>query len=135
MKSIIAILLVTTIGALAQQPASPVPANTNSLEITATNPKTHSSLATGEKLKIKIHYNNPGQNPVRIFARPYTAGKLTAGYRAHASLEYSTGSGDVEGWFYFDGSVSVDEVVVFMVDSKTSNLVATTKLPVQFTWK
>ena len=135
MKSIIAALLLTTINSFCQQPASPATVSANSVEITETTPKTPSDLAIGTKLTVSIHYNNFGQNPVRIFARPFTGGKSTPGFRAHGSHEYATGSGDVDGWFFFDRPVVVDEVVVTMFDIKTREIIVTTKLPVKFTWK
>lgn len=135
MKSIITALLATTFCAFAQQTPAPVAPNTNSLEITVTKPKTPSTLAKGEKLTITIHYNNLGPNPVRIFARPNTGGKPTDGCLSHPSPEYAKGSGDVEGWFFFENPALIDEVLVKMIDAKTNETIATTKLPVKITWK
>ena len=135
MKSFFTALLITTISSFAQQPRSLVLWQGNLLEIKAMKPATPSTLARGENLTVTIHYNNSGQNAVRIFARPYTSDQKSGLYHAHPSPEYATGSGEVEGYFSFFGPMFVDEVRVTMVDTITEQVIAITKLPVQLTWE
>jgi hypothetical protein len=136
MKLIISALFIATIHVFAQDPpGARLEDKPELLSITAMMPESPATLSTGEKFIAKIRYTNPTTNSVRIFARPYTNGKTTPGYGAHPSGAYPKGTGNVEGWFVFSSATSVDEIQVKMTDAKTGEVIATTKLPVQLTWK
>lgn len=136
MKLIISALFIATIHMFAQEPSvARLEDRPELLSITTTMPKSPATLTTGEKLSVTIRYTNPTTDSVRIFARPYTNGKRTPGYGAHPSAAYPKGPGQVEGWFSFSSATTVDEIQVEMIDSKTQELIAAVKLPVQLTWK
>jgi len=100
-------------------------------------PASPAKLAAGEKFKVTIDYHNPEGRAVQIFARPFTKGVRTSGYRAHASDIYRDLHGTAEGWFEFEGASTVDEVRVEMVEvtaGGTRNVVASIALPIQAVW-
>jgi len=132
-------IVLVTMRSFAQQPVSSAPVNANSLEIKAMTPQTPALLAVGEKLTVKIHYNNSGPNPVKIFALlRYNNGYL-GGFESNVPSPYATGSGDIEGWFKIDQPVAVDQVQVTMLDTKmldakTERVLVNLQVPVQMTW-
>ncbi|QIF01773.1 hypothetical protein [Roseimicrobium sp. ORNL1] len=115
-----------------QAPAAP---EVTPLEVTKMKPESPAKLPLGEKFTVSIRYHNPGPNPVQVFARPYTKGASTRGYGAHPCEPRGKGRGKVEGWFVFDAKAKVDEIVITMVDSKTKQVSATLKVPVDLTWE
>jgi hypothetical protein len=115
-----------------QAPAAP---ETTPLEVIKMAPQSPAKLSLGAKFTVNIRYHNPGPNPVRVFARPYTKGVSTPGYGAHPCEPLGKGRGKVEGWFVFDDKATVDEIVITMVDSKTKQVSTTLKVPVDLKWQ
>lgn len=108
------------------------------LEIKSIRPASPAKLAAGEKLTIVVEYRNPGARSVHIWARPYTKGNPTSGYRAHPSPSYKNVSGKAEGWFFFDRPTVVDEIRVQMVEMANSadeRIVASITLPIEAVWE
>jgi thiol-disulfide isomerase/thioredoxin len=104
------------------------------LTIHSIKPASPAKIAAGERLNISIDYRNPEAVPVLIWARPFTNGKSTPGYRAHPSPSYQKTSGTAEGWFYFDRPTVVDEVRVEMKASGSNEAIAKTSLPIKVEW-
>ena len=95
------------------------------LKIIKTNPTLPASLNLGEQLKIQFEYDLGSAEKVQIWARPYTNGRRTQGYKAHGSPVYNREEkqiGEAEGYFFFDRPTVVDEVRIEMIDA-TSNAV------------
>lgn len=107
----------------------------DSLEVVSTIPQTPTVLSLGERLRVKVRYHLASADQARIWARPYTGGKRTSSYRAHPSPLYDAGSGEMEGWFYFDRQTKVDEVRVKMVSADSKEPIATASLVVDAEWK
>jgi thiol-disulfide isomerase/thioredoxin len=108
-----------------------------SLEIKSITPAPPAELKAGERLTVTVQYKNPESRPVHIWARPYTNGKSTGGYRAHPSPSYNAPTGRMEGWFYFDQPTVVDEVRVEMIANAGSadrKTLATTSQQLKATW-
>lgn len=68
--------------------------------------------------------------------RPLTDGAPTPGYAAHPAPLF-TGSGEMDGWFFFDASADVDQVRVQMVssDEAQSRTFVTLILNIQAEWR
>ncbi len=107
----------------------------DSLEIVSTMPQTPAVLSLGEKLFVKVRYHFTSVEQARIWARPYTEGKRTPGYRAHPSPRYDAGSGVIEGWFYFEMPTKVDEVRVEMVPVDARQPIAVAAVMISAEWK
>jgi serine/threonine protein kinase/thiol-disulfide isomerase/thioredoxin len=97
-------------------------------------PDSPARLKFGERLTVKVSYNNTSSDSVQIWARPYTQGKMTSGYSAHGSSGYPRGKGQIEGWFTFQKATAVDEVRVQMVDVKSKQVVANASFFLQASW-
>jgi hypothetical protein len=93
------------------------PAPGDWLKIVSFEPALPTTLHPGDELHVIIHYGMHSVDGVRIFARPYTHGAKTPGFRAHPSPMYAPGEGDAVGWFTFDKPAKVHEVRVRMVDA------------------
>jgi thiol-disulfide isomerase/thioredoxin len=107
------------------------------LEIRSISPASPAQLQAGERLTIAVEYRNPEARSVQIWARPYTNGKTTPGYRAHGSYAYTETTGRIEGWFFFDQPTVIDEVRVQMVEAAGSaerKILASASQPVTATW-
>jgi len=107
----------------------------DSLEIVSTMPQTPAVLSLSEKLFVKVRYHFTSVEQARIWARPYTEGKRTPGYRAHPSPPYDAGSGVIEGWFFFETPTKVDEVRVEMVPVGAQQPIAVAAVMVSAEWK
>jgi thiol-disulfide isomerase/thioredoxin len=105
------------------------------LEVVSTKPASPALLKPGERLEITIRYALDSAEGALIFARPYTQGKSTPGYRAHPSPVYERGKGELVGWFFFDRAVEVDEVRVEMKDATSRATLKTLSHPLQAQWK
>ena len=108
-------------------------ANGASLTIKSITPASPAALKAGERLQIAIEYHYDQEKSVHIWARPFTNGRSTSGYRAHPSPPYPKGTGTAEGWFYFDSPTQVDEVRVTMSDGGREPI-ATASLPIKAVW-
>ena len=105
------------------------------LEVASIVPQSPAVLSLGQRLVVKIRYHLSSADQVNIWARPYTAGRRTSGYKAHPSPRYDPGSGVLEGWFSFDNPAKVDEVRVSMVSASSRQPIATATLKVDIEWK
>jgi len=105
------------------------------LEIVSPTPQTPTVLSLGERFTVKVRYHLASVNQARIWARPYTGGKYTSGYRAHPSPMYDAGTGEMEGWFFFDEPTKVDEVRVQMVPADSREPIAAASLKISAEWK
>lgn len=106
----------------------------DSLEVISVQPTFPTALKAGEKLRIKIRYCVSSTDLARIWARPYTDGQSTPGYRAHGSPCHEKGTGEIEGYFFFDKPTIVDEIRVKMVDCETKKTVDTTSYRIDARW-
>ena len=106
----------------------------DSLKIVSVTPQNPAILLLGEKLIVKVQYNISSVERARIWVRPYTQGRRTSGYAAHASRGHNAGRGVMEGWFRFDGPAIVDEVRVKMVPYDTQEPIAETTLKINAEW-
>jgi len=106
----------------------------DSLEVISVEPACPAVLDLGEKLRVKVRYRVVSSDSVRIWVRPYTRGRRTSGYKAHGSSTYEKGTGVVEGYFFFEEPVMVDEVRVKMVDSKTHKTLNNISYKVDARW-
>ena len=104
------------------------------LEITAFEPGVPAVLNFGDRLHVVIRYRMQSVDGVRIFARPYTNGKKTPGYRAHPSATYGRGEGEVVGWFTFSKVATVDEVRVEMVNAANNEVIAQISHEIEARW-
>jgi hypothetical protein len=104
------------------------------LEVVSVSPPSPAVLNSDEQVVIRVKYALESADAVRIFARPYTGGKKTPGYRAHPSPKYEKGSGEMEGWFRFISDANVDEIRVEM-RSLEKKLLAEASMPVKLGWK
>jgi ankyrin repeat protein len=98
------------------------PAPDNSLEIISVSSSSPAILKLGEKLNVDIRYQLRSFTDVQIWARPYTKGKRTSGYKAHGSKVYhktDSETGIAKGYFFFDKPATVDEIRVRMEDKNT----------------
>ena len=122
-------------------PQAPLPdsavGNYKLLEIIETKPALPAKLIVGERFTVKFHYDLGPFEQVQIWARPYTSGKRTGGYRAHGSSVYRKEvqkSGQAEGWFYFKAPTAVDEVRIEMVDAQSRKTVYTLSEKIDAKW-
>lgn len=106
----------------------------DSLEVISIEPAFPTALKTGEKLRVKISYCIDSTDSAQIWARPYTNGRSTPGYRAHGSPCHKRGVGEVEGYFFFDEPTIVDEVRIRMVDCKTKKTLDTISHEIDARW-
>jgi thiol-disulfide isomerase/thioredoxin len=107
------------------------------LEIKSISPTSPAQLKAGDRLTIAVEYRNPEARSVQIWARPYTGGRTTPGYRAHGSSAYTDTAGRIEGWFFFEQPTTVDEVRVEMVERAAGSdrkVLATISQPITATW-
>jgi hypothetical protein len=107
---------------------------TDQLKILSLAPASPARFKAEERVVVKVEYELESADAVRIFARPYTGGKKTPGYRAHPSPKYEKGSGEMEGWFGFISDANVDEIRVEM-RSLENKLLAEASMPVKLVWK
>jgi len=108
-----------------------------SLEVVSIEPAPPAVLNLGEKLQVQFRYDLGPSEAVQIWARPYTGGRRTDGYRAHPSDFYQKAagkSGFAEGWFCFDKPAVVDEVRISMRDAATGENVHTISHKVDVRW-
>ena len=110
---------------------------TGSLEVISTEPPCPAELKLGQKLTVKFRYDLGTTEEVHIWARPYTNGRRTSGYKAHGSLTYKSSvnkAGIAEGYFYFDTPTKVDEVQINMRDVYSKSNIATVSQKISATW-
>jgi len=109
----------------------------SSLEVISVEPSSPAVLNPGEKLTVKFRYRLGSSEDVQIWARPYTRGSRTRGYKAHGSPHYKKSvnkTGVAEGWFYFDEPTVVDEVRINMRDVTTGENVYTASYKIDARW-
>jgi len=104
------------------------------LSIESTSPALPASLRHKQQLNINISYRLPSENPVQIWARPYTNGRKTSGFIAHPSPLYPKGSGRLRGYFYFEQDALVDEIRVEMKETVSGKILKTISIPVLAVW-
>ena len=74
---------------------------------------------------------------MQIWARPYTNGRLTQGYKAHGSPVYNReekNAGGAEGYFFFDRPTVVDEVRIQMKDAARGATIYTLSEKIDAKW-
>lgn len=109
----------------------------SSLEVISVEPPSPAVLNPGEKLHVKFRYRLGPCEAVQIWARPYTSGRRTRGYRAHGSSVYKKAvreSGVAEGSFFFDGPAVVDEIRINMQDVASRKDVHTISYKIDARW-
>ena len=107
------------------------------LEVISVEPPSPAVLNPGEKLHVKFRYRLGSCEAVQIWARPYTNGRKTRGYRAHGSSVYKKAvreSGVAEGSFFFDEPAVIDEVRINMQDVASRKDVHTTSYKIDARW-
>ncbi len=105
------------------------------LEVVSTVPQLPAVLSLGQKLVVKIRYHIASADKARIWARPYTGGQVNSAMRGHGSPQYDSGSGVVNGWFFFDEPTKVDEIRVNMVAADSQKTIVTATLKIDAEWK
>jgi|GEM_PF-7113172 len=109
----------------------------SALEVISVEPPSPAVLNPGEKLHVKFRYRLGPSEAVQIWARPYTRGRRTPGYRAHGSSVYKRAvreSGVAEGSFFFDGPAVVDEIRINMQDVASRKDVHTISYKIDARW-
>lgn len=109
----------------------------SSLEVISVEPPSPAVLNLGEKLHVKFRYRLGSCEAVQIWARPYTSGRRTRGYRAHGSSVYKKAvreSGVAEGSFFFDEPAVVDEIRINMQDVASRKDVHTISYKIDARW-
>lgn len=137
MKTLLLVLFISVFacGCFPPPPMYPGgPAPGDALEIISFDPAMPARLNYGARLNVEIRYEMHSVDGVRIFARPYTDGKKTPGYGAHASPVYPRGDGTIVGWFKFDKSTHVDEVRVEMVNAANNQVIHRISRGIDATW-
>jgi len=85
------------------------------------SPPSPAYLTLDHNAMASFDYATSEAGGVWIFFRPFTEGRLSAGYAAHGSPLYPVGSGPASGWFHFSaGSVLVDHVRFQMFNADQS---------------
>jgi len=109
----------------------------SALEVISVEPPSPAVLNPGEKLNVKFRYRLGPSEAVQIWARPYTSGRRTRGYKAHGSSVYKKAvreSGVAEGSFFFDGPAVVDEIRINMQDVASRKDVHTISYKIDARW-
>ena len=107
------------------------------VRILSTIPASPAVLETGKRFYVKIAYRLDSTDTVRIWARPYTRGARTPGYKAHGSPLYKKEGlhiGMAVGYFFFDKLASVDEVRVHMWDVRKRKYICSISKKVNVRW-
>ena len=109
----------------------------SALEVISVEPPSPAVLNPGEILNVKFRYRLGPSEAVQIWARPYTSGRRTRGYKAHGSSVYKKAvreSGVAEGSFFFDGPAVVDEIRINMQDVASRKDVHTISYKIDARW-
>ncbi|MBN1918394.1 MAG: hypothetical protein JW889_10820 [Verrucomicrobia bacterium] len=109
-------------GPSSEPQVGPMPDAPNALKIIRLEPGVPATLHPGDRLHVVVRYRTSLANGVRIFARPFTSGQPTPGYKAHPSGLHH-GEDEMTGWFTFDKPAKVHRVRVQMVDATDENRV------------
>ena len=137
MRALLLVLFVSVFvcGCMPLPPLYPEnPAAGDVLEVISFDPPVPAKLGLGARLNVEIRYEMQSVDGVRIFARPYTNGKKTAGYGAHPSEVYPRGGGVIVGWFTFQKPAHVDEVRVEMVNAANNEVIYRISREIDATW-
>ena len=103
-----------------------------SVEVVDTWPGTDQSLDVQQKFYVLLQYTS--EQPVRIYVRPYTAGKHSNAI-THGAVSLPAGTNETLGWFAMRSAGVVDEIRI-AVDSKNSGYPENVlTVPVQLAWQ
>lgn len=108
------------------------------LEILSTEPESPATLQAGEKVYVTFDYDMGEYEAVQIWVRPRTNGAETKGRKVHKSPVYRKYDGakdQIQGYFFFDDPVVVDEIIVRMKDKASGEYVCVAKKDASFKWE
>jgi len=108
------------------------------LELTSTDPVCPAVLAPGQKFKVFAVYEISSDEPMHIWARPFTNGKRTPGYSAHHLIPVGGANprqGSVEMWFYFERPTIVDHVQISVKPAASEEITKTITAAINVQWK
>ncbi|MHC4113136.1 MAG: right-handed parallel beta-helix repeat-containing protein, partial [Planctomycetota bacterium] len=96
-------------------------------------PKPPAELLDGEPVTVRFSYVTEEERGVRIYAVPYTQGKVTPGADVFQSQLYQVGEGEGSAGFTIDGQdIMVDEVQMVMTTSDQSQTLLELYFGVEF---
>jgi len=99
------------------------------------SPKPVAALQFNQNVNITFDYRTSQTGGVRIFARPMTAGALSANYAAHASPIYPLGSGSGSGSFTItSGDLTVDAIRLQVYNPAQTVLLLEFYVPVKYVY-
>ena len=96
-------------------------------------PKPPAELLDGEPVTVRFTYVTEEQRGVRIYAIPYTKGKVTPGAEVSESPLYQVGEGEGSANFTINSmDISVDQVQLMMTTEDQSNVLLELYIGVEF---
>jgi hypothetical protein len=104
------------------------------MKIVSTSQPSPHVFKTGEFVKAKIEFYNPGPNPVRIWVSGRKSG-VSKSDIYDASQPHSAGKGSKDSGFALRRDGEVDTIRAEMVDDVTKKPLFITSLPVNMAWK
>ncbi len=107
------------------------------LKIISTEPNSPAQLKAGQKAYVNFKYNMGEYDSVQIWVMPRTNGSDNKRGVYHCSPVYNKydGSKDtIKGYFLFNESAEVDEVIIRMKDVKSGEYVCVAKKKVDLKW-
>jgi len=111
-------------------PSYALPAPT--LEITAVDPASGSTLAFGDKAYFRLSYSSSA--PLRFQIRALRAGELyEVGFSTSKPSLHASGPGHALAWLTFDNATHIDEIHIELLDVQWQKT-ATVSLPIELTW-
>ena len=93
------------------------------------SPASPSSLEADQRVGVSIDYTSTNDGPIRIWARPVSAGEHT--FSPSPAIE--PGSGTHAAWFALSGAGTVDRVRVFAIDDSSGDVMAERFFDVDYT--
>ncbi|MFA6186922.1 MAG: hypothetical protein WC770_06915 [Phycisphaerae bacterium] len=105
------------------------------LEVSSCKPAV---LALGENLNVEVLYELNSMDSAMIWVRPFVNGKRTGGYSAHHLIpvnKQKENPGVAECWFSFDRPAEINEIRVFMQDTKTRQIVKEISHKINAKWE
>ncbi len=95
------------------------------------DPQSPAALANGDRVNLSFEYRS--DQPVLIFARPFTGDSLSPNYAAHPSPLHPAGFGQGSGFFTIQtGDVKVDRVRLQMLTADQKKVLAEIFIPVEY---
>lgn len=105
-----------------------------SVSVTGISPASPSSLNFNQKVTINFNYSMRVQSGVRIFMRPFTAGKLAPNYAASGSPVYRGRGTGTANFTITKGNVKIDQIRVQVLSAAQNRLLFEFYLPVELTY-